>query len=107
MNRYTHEVPYGWTLEPAHKHTGQPIAAEGFKALLGQKKNYPELVEFFDRELKQLGQRGVLEKYVPVLVPGIASALTHGIIHLGWALDFGSRTMLIEGIQRFSALFFV
>jgi hypothetical protein len=98
MHRYTHEVPYGWTLEPAHKPTGKSIQPEEFDAVLGQKKRYPELLEFFDKELTELGQQKVLQKYIPMLIPGMAGALTHGIIHLGWALDFGSRTMLVEGV---------
>ncbi|NJR42354.1 MAG: questin oxidase family protein [Akkermansiaceae bacterium] len=88
-------------MEPARPHSGQAIDGEGFRALLGQKRQYPELVEFFDAELKQLGEDKVLEKYAPVLVPGLVAALTHGIIHLGWALDFGSRRMLVEGTPPF------
>ena len=90
-------MPYGYTLEPAEAHGGESIDSEGFKALLGQKKKYPELLEFFEKELSVLGEGKVLEKYAPVLVPGLVGALTHGIIQLGWALDFGSRPMLIEG----------
>ena len=54
---------------------------------------FPELIEFFDRELRDLGEVEVLEKYAPVFASGMAAGLTHGIIHLGWALDFGSRPM--------------
>lgn len=98
--RYTHVTPYGFKLDPEETHGGESINEQGMKELLGQKKKYPELLEFFDKELSNLGEEKVLEKYAPVLLPGLVAALTHGIIHLGWALDFGSRRMLVEGAHQ-------
>jgi hypothetical protein len=104
---YTHEVPYGWHLEPAHKRSDETLTEETYKQFLGKKEKYPELLDFFDQEEHKLGPRKLVEKYGPQLVPGVAAALTHGIIHAGWALDAyrrgpalqaGGRWMLIEGV---------
>lgn len=81
-------------------HSGQSIDSQTLETVWGHKQQYPELMEFFDRELRDLGEDKVLEKYAPVFADGMAAGLMHGIIHLGWALDFGSRPMLVEGLRR-------
>lgn len=99
-------MPYGLHLEPAHEHIGDPVTPDTFKDLLGKKAQYPELLDFFDQEEHDLGTQKLIEKYGPLLVPGAGAALTHGIIHTGWAIDAarrveelqaGSRWMLVEG----------
>ena len=40
----------------------------------------------------------LIADYAPAIVPGMAGALTHAIIHLGWAIDAASPWMITEGL---------
>jgi hypothetical protein len=39
------------------------------------------------------------------MVLQVAGALTHGIIHLGWAIDAGSHWMICEGLAYLNFCF--
>jgi hypothetical protein len=94
---YTRLVPYGYELEPAHPPTDLNLNPENWQELLGKKVDYTALLSFFDEQDKELGTEEVVKRYAPVLIAGSAGALTHGIIHLGWALSVPNRWMTIEG----------
>lgn len=75
----------------------EPITS--WTKLLGKRERFAGLCSFFEAEAALLG--GALEvvrAYASELLPGMPGALTHGIIHLGWAIDAGSRPMTIEGL---------
>ncbi|KAJ8612246.1 hypothetical protein CTAYLR_002886 [Chrysophaeum taylorii] len=102
-DEYTLETPYGIKLDPVSESAraiaaGPPTLDEaGARALIGLKKDFASLCCSFDREL-DAGVEATLQKWMPVLVDGIPGALTHGIIHLGWALAAGNRWMTVEGL---------
>mmetsp|Transcript_6302 Transcript_6302/g.23244 ORF Transcript_6302/g.23244 Transcript_6302/m.23244 type:complete len:421 (+) Transcript_6302:119-1381(+) len=97
--RYTLLTLYGLKLEPAEPVAGQ-VDSDNWTDFLGKKRNFEGLCEFFDREITRLGEEVTVQQYAPKLLPGCAGALTHGIIHLGWAIDAGihHRRMLVEGL---------
>jgi len=71
-----------------------------YQLALGRKRygDFAALCSFFNEEYDRLGGDGVIQQYAPSLLPGLVGALTHGIIHLGWALDARSRWMTVEGL---------
>jgi len=62
------------------------------------------MCKFLDIELEETFKGSVdllVQRYAAELLPGLAGALTHGIIHLGWALDaYDGKNpwMVIEGL---------
>ncbi|MET7289573.1 questin oxidase family protein [Streptomyces sp. NPDC005573] len=94
---YVSLTPYGFPVEQARpaRHT---IDEDNWTELLGKRVDFAAYCDFFDRREEALGLPEVLRRYVPQLLPGWAGALQHATIHLGWALDAGSRWMAIEGL---------
>jgi hypothetical protein len=76
----------------------QTVTETTWEDQLGKKKDFSALYDFFDEQEREKGLEGVVQSYAPLLLPGTAGALMHGIIHLGWGLDAGSRCMVIEGV---------
>jgi hypothetical protein len=76
---------------------GQKVTETTWEDQLGKKKDFSALYDFFDEQERKKGLEGVVKSYAPLLLPGTAAALMHGIIHLGWGLDAGNRCMVIEG----------
>lgn len=81
----------------AARTAGQKVTEATWEDQLGKKKDFSALFNFFDEQEREKGLEGVVQAYAPLLLPGATAALMHGIIHLGWGLDAGSRCMIIEG----------
>ncbi|MGI0117928.1 questin oxidase family protein [Zooshikella sp. RANM57] len=94
---YAKLTTYGFGLEAARPST-YVITEDNWEDFLGQRTSFSAYCEFFDQQVKKLGLDTVLKNYMPKLLPGWAGAFTHATIHLGWALDIGSRWMAIEGL---------
>ncbi|MER5768591.1 questin oxidase family protein [Streptomyces sp. NPDC001985] len=94
---YARLTPYGYGLEPARgsRHT---ITESTWQEHLGQRTSFSAYCDFFDRQERDLGMAEVLNRYLPLLLPGWVGAFTHATIHVGWALDAGSRWMTVEGL---------
>ena len=96
-HHYASKTPYGFPLEPARS-SSIKITDSNWKTYLGKRALFSAYCEFFDEKERQLGTDALLEEYVPILMQGWVGSLTHGTIHLGWALDAGHRWMMIEGL---------
>ena len=96
-HNYVRETPYGYGVEPAIAPT-HVITEADWRSHIGKRTSWSAWCVFFDRKVDELGLDEVLRRYLPVLLGGWAGALMHGTIHLGWALDIGSRRMTVEGI---------
>ncbi len=96
-DQYVELTPYGYGLEPPVAST-HVITTSNWKELFGKRTSFSAYCEFFDDQERALGTEKLLARYVPELVAGWAGAFTHATIHLGWALDAGSRWMMIEGL---------
>jgi hypothetical protein len=96
-NLYARQTTYGFGLEPP-KLSKHIITQDNWQAYFGKHCNFTSYCQFFDQKEKELGMERLLEEYVPSLLPGCVGSLMHGTIHLGWALDYGNRWMIIEGL---------
>jgi len=100
---YTKATPYNLEIEPVPSAWDQvqPIAHSEWKELRGKKEKWQEMCVFLDQE-KQTRFHGdsnlLVKEYAPDLLGGIAGALTHGIIHLGWGIDAENEWMVTEGL---------
>jgi hypothetical protein len=94
---YARLTPYGYGLEPPRR-SKHVITADNWTEFLGKRTSFWSYCDFFDAQARALGLDAVLQRYLPVLLPGWVGAFTHATIHLGWALDAGNRWMAIEGL---------
>lgn len=103
---YTRLTPYNLALHPVTEPYEQvkPCTREEWTNLRGKKLQFWKMCKFLDTELNESFDGSVerlVKTYAPDTLPGLAGALTHGIIHLGWALDAydGKHPwMVIEGL---------
>jgi len=99
---YTELTPYKLSLHRLEKDWAEvePCTSEQWEEWRGRKIHWQEQVKFMNEELKKYDRNTdkLVQKYFPDLLPGVAGALTHGIIHLGWAIDAGSPWMITEGL---------
>jgi hypothetical protein len=94
---YAKLTTYGYGLEPPRPDR-ITITEENWRTHLGQRSSFWSYTAFFDGRVQELGLEETVRRYVPVLLPGWAGAFTHATIHLGWALEYGSRWMAVEGL---------
>ncbi|EJL6706345.1 questin oxidase family protein [Vibrio cholerae] len=94
---YATMTPYGMGLE-APRDIKHEINQSSWKDFLGKRTSFWSYCHFFEQEIEQKGIDMVIQEYVPVLMNGWAGALTHGTIHLGWALHVNNRWMIVEGL---------
>jgi hypothetical protein len=94
---YAKQTTYGFGLEPP-KISNHTITQDNWQDYFGKHCNFTSYCQFFDQKEKELGMERLMEEYVPILLPGCVGSLLHGTIHLGWALDYGNRWMIIEGL---------
>ncbi len=97
-DNYAKLTAYGYGLEPPRPAGRLVIDERNWRQHLGKRTGYAAYCDFFDAEERRLGMAGMLRRYVPQLLDGWVSSFTHATIHLGWALDAGSRWMAIEGL---------
>jgi hypothetical protein len=103
---YTRLTPYNLSLHRVTEPYDQvpPCTLEEWTSLRGKKLQFWNMCKFLDIELNERFHGSVeqlVKTYAPDTLSGLAGALTHGIIHLGWALDAydGKHPwMVIEGL---------
>jgi len=95
--QYVKETTYGFGLEPKRP-SRYTVDSDNCLSLLGQRTSFSSWCLYFDELIAQLGLDAVLEKWIPILLPGWAGAFTHATIHLGWGLDYGHPRMITEGL---------
>jgi hypothetical protein len=65
---------------------------------LGKRQHFSDLRGFFDNLVATGQLEGFLAKHGPTLLEGSIGALTHALIHTGWAIDAENPQMLAEGL---------
>ncbi|KAL3927348.1 MAG: hypothetical protein SGPRY_002865, partial [Prymnesium sp.] len=96
---------YGYPLEKARVYAGPALTRETWTSAIGVKECFPPLHNFFTSEMNRLNSpEKLVQAYATELLPGMPGALTHGIIHLGWAIDAGSAEMTAEGAAYLAAV---
>ncbi|GMF12309.1 unnamed protein product [Phytophthora lilii] len=78
--------------------TVEILSDEEVQALLGKRQKYDALLAYYAREVKKLGVDGAVCKHLPYLFSGLAGALLHGIIQLGYAYHIGGDRLVAEGL---------
>ncbi|KAL3456412.1 hypothetical protein BJX64DRAFT_270706 [Aspergillus heterothallicus] len=78
-----------------------------FKQALGKEKNYPNFLEFFQREIERKGTETVLNEYVfagdenaESMMARLFGGLLHPIIHLGFAIEFNQPAVIAEALAQ-------
>ncbi|KAL4806396.1 hypothetical protein BDV18DRAFT_160464 [Aspergillus unguis] len=80
---------------------------ESFKKELGREKNYPNFLEFFQREIDAKGFENVLNEYLfkedenaESMFARLFGGLLHPIIHLGFAIEFNQPALIAEALAQ-------
>lgn len=100
---YAALTPYNLPLHPVAQDWAvvRPATPADWLALRGKKQSWQELVALMNSDLDSScgGDAAALVRtHAPPLLAGAIGALTHGIVHLGWALDAASPRMTAEGL---------
>ena len=59
---------------------------------------FPAYRDFFDARIAELGLSATLRATLPPLLPGLAGAALHPLIHTGWGAEANSALMVAEGL---------
>ncbi len=106
----------GELAEPHPRHAGGPEPAlipnprvainetTWFKLINDGRRNYAELLSFVRSRMRTCGRSNTMRKLIPPLLPGLAGAALHPLIHIGWALEAGHDDMLAEGIAYLASI---
>ncbi|KAL7568746.1 hypothetical protein ACA910_021739 [Epithemia clementina (nom. ined.)] len=102
-DEYTLLTPYRLPLHKVEEEwdSVEPATLDEWNAWRGKKINWQNQVVFMSQQLKEKydnDTNSLVKAFAPSLVSGAAGALTHGIIHLGWAIDAQSPWMIAEGL---------
>ncbi|KAF4315261.1 hypothetical protein BBO99_00008455 [Phytophthora kernoviae] len=81
-----------------HPSTINILSDEEAQALLGKRCNYDALLAYYARDVKKLGTDGAVRKHLPHLFGGLAGALLHGLIQLGYTYHIGGDRLVAEGL---------
>ena len=99
---YTSTTPYGLHLHQVDSKWEDvtPASNSQWEAWRGKKVGWQEQVMYMNKELEKLdgNTNKLVQSFAPDVLGGLAGALTHGIIHLGWGIDAESPWMITEGL---------
>ena len=54
--------------------------------------------DFFDAQIAEHGIAAAVRDHLPALLPGLAGAALHPLIHTGWGVEAGSPEMVADGL---------
>ncbi|RLN21238.1 hypothetical protein BBJ28_00013676, partial [Nothophytophthora sp. Chile5] len=74
------------------------LTFESARELRGKRDNFDGLLALYAAEIQELGIDGAVKKHLPLLVGGLAGALLHSIIQLGYAYRIGGERLVAEGL---------
>ena len=106
----------GQLAEPHPRHPGGPEPAlipdptvtidadSWFNYVNGERRNYAELLSFVRTQMRRRGRKETMRMFIPPLLPGLAGAALHPLIHIGWALEADHDDMLAEGVAYMAAV---
>jgi hypothetical protein len=69
-----------------------------WRDVIGHHDAYADLVEYFNREIKEHGSDETLRAHLDNLVDGVSGAAFHGVIRLAYALDVASPARIATGL---------
>mmetsp|Transcript_61795 Transcript_61795/g.93328 ORF Transcript_61795/g.93328 Transcript_61795/m.93328 type:complete len:402 (+) Transcript_61795:57-1262(+) len=96
---YKKHYVLGHQLEPAQETCDLTITSDNWKTFEGKRKYFPDLYQFFKKELENSTEEEFINKFVPELARGLAGSALHPVIHLGFSIDFGHFDVpLAEGV---------
>ncbi|KAK1934175.1 hypothetical protein P3T76_011378 [Phytophthora citrophthora] len=81
-----------------HVETTELLTDEEAQALLGKRQKYDALLAYYAHDIAKLGADGAVSKHLPRLFSGLAGALLHGLIQLGYAYHIGGDRLVAEGL---------
>ncbi|CEG40074.1 proteasome subunit beta type [Plasmopara halstedii] len=81
-----------------HAATKSMLDDDQIQMLLGKRQNYDALLAYYAQDVKKFGVDGAVRKHLPHLYSGLAGALMHGIIQLGYAYHIGGDRLVAEGL---------
>lgn len=55
-------------------------------------------MDFFQREISQLGALNTFKRYFPILIPKLVGAALHPLIHISYGIEFSLPQLLAEGL---------
>lgn len=73
--------------------------------LQSTRQAYPAYRDFFDARVAELGVPAVLRDYLPALLPGLAGAALHPLIHTGWGVEANHADMICDGLAYLSTAY--
>ncbi|MDJ0675077.1 MAG: questin oxidase family protein [Calothrix sp. MO_167.B42] len=73
--------------------------------LESNREAYPAYRDFFDARVAKLGVSTVLREYLPALLPGLAGAALHPVIHTGWGFEANHADMICDGLAYMATLY--
>eukprot|EP00742_Colponemidia_sp_Colp-10_P003411 GILJ01003632.1.p1 GENE.GILJ01003632.1~~GILJ01003632.1.p1 ORF type:complete len:405 (+),score=68.37 GILJ01003632.1:38-1252(+) len=92
-----HEYYKQW-LEPAIP-SQKRVTEEMWETVIGERKWYTDLVDFFTAEHTKLGSTdALLAQYVPRLLEGLSGAAFHGLIELGFTIESRLTSAVLDGL---------
>ncbi|CAI5712549.1 unnamed protein product [Hyaloperonospora brassicae] len=68
------------------------------RELLGKRQSFDGLLSLYAADVHESGIDGAVKKHLPNLVGGLAGALLHSIIQLGYAYHIGGDRLVAEGL---------
>ncbi|KAB8258730.1 hypothetical protein BDV32DRAFT_125450 [Aspergillus pseudonomiae] len=78
-----------------------------FKECLGKRNNYPNFLEFFQREIETKGVESVIKQYVFAgddiaedMLVRLFGGLIHPLIHLGFGIEFNQPAIVAEALAQ-------
>lgn len=110
---YTNKLKDKPAREPADLDPPRPYDRSGPSIFRGNWRKFIEdgrtaylpYRHFFDRWIGINGREEVVREFLPFLLPGLAGAALHPVIHAGWGLDAGSDEMVAEGLAYMATAF--
>ena len=63
-----------------------------------ERRNFAAFVPFFEGRIAELGRAETVRRFLPPLLPGLAGAALHPLIHTGWAWEAGHDGTLADGL---------
>jgi hypothetical protein len=106
----------GQLAEPHPRHTGGPEPAlipdpgvmiddaSWLNYVNDSRRNYAEMLSFVRARMRRFGRSKTMQMFIPPLLPGLAGAALHPLIHIGWALEADHDDMLAEGIAYLASI---
>lgn len=95
--RYATMTPYGMGLE-LPRPAKYSVDVDNWRDFLGKRSSFEAYCKFFQQQIGEYGREQALARYLPELIDGWVGSLTHGTIHLGWALLAEHDGMIVEGL---------